>query len=161
MEIDENAFNGDWSIGLNLYKYIDSILRPGARILEFGSGQGSSELGKKWCIQCVEHNEYFLGLYPNIDYIYGPIVNGWYDHSILDSIKWTFELILIDGPPGFIGRHGILDFIDKLNVKGVPIVVDDIHREDEQIIFDKLAKKLGRQMLVAQDKNKQFGVLIG
>jgi hypothetical protein len=159
MEVDENAFKGDWSIGIHVYKHICNILPLGCSILEFGSGQGSSELGKRWNIQCVEHDARFLNMYPNIDYIYGPIVNGWYDHNIIESIDPNFDLLLIDGPPGFIGRKGILEFIDRLDVRNVSIIIDDTNRKDEQELYITLAEKLGRSMISVQDGNKQFGVL--
>ena len=87
-------------------------------------------------------------------YIHAPIVEnqhaaeagekGWYD---LDVVKqhWPTDpqCVIVDGPPGFIGRTGILSILDKL--RDVPmILVDDIDREAELQLLQMLSTKLDR-----------------
>ena len=58
--------------------------------------------------------------------------------------------MLVDGPGGWLGRGGILTYIEHFNTE-VPIVFDDVHREQESMILKKLSKKLNREYKILDD----------
>jgi hypothetical protein len=74
-----------------------------------------------------------------------PLQKGWYDYKILsEKLKdLTYDLILIDGPNGAIGRGGFLKHLDLFNTD-VPIVIDDICREPEKQLMIKLSETINR-----------------
>jgi hypothetical protein len=158
VEINKKNLGGGWAVGPQLYEYIKENLPSNKSILEFGSGVGSNELGKVWNIQCVEHDSRWIGVYPHISYVFAPITNKWYDHSYLRDLR-KFDLILIDGPPANIGRKGILKFISTIK-NDCLIIVDDVNRPDDHKLLEDLSRLLDRNILVVQDENKQFGVIL-
>ena len=74
-----------------------------------------------------------------------PLQIGWYDYKILtEKLKGLkYDLILIDGPNGAIGRGGFLKHIDIFNTD-VPIIIDDAGREAEKQLMIKLSEVLKR-----------------
>ena len=75
----------------------------------------------------------------------GPTQTGWYDYKILtEKLKGLkYDLILIDGPNGRIGRGGFLKHIDIFNTN-VPIIIDDAGREAEKQLMIKISEVLKR-----------------
>ncbi len=117
-------------------------LRPGLRTLEFGSGMSTHMF---WLAGCnhtaLEHDGHYA---PQLEcVIVCPLVGDppWYD--------WTprgpYDLILIDGPPGYKGRTraGIHRVAAGLVHERTVIVVDDTHRKRDRDIAKKLAGDLG------------------
>ena len=102
------------------------------------------------------------------NYIHAPIVEyaapskhngevGWYDiNVILKKMPAKYDLILVDGPPGFIGRHGFVENLDKFNTN-VPILIDDINRQPELDMLHEICAKLGRKPVIKQYRGKAFG----
>lgn len=129
---------GGWSIDKNLYEFITSNLLEGSTILELGSGYGTEVLSKKYKMYSIEHNEKFVGKY-NSTYCYAPIKNGWYDvDSIkmwLDLFKPDYQLILIDGPTGEIGRGKFANHLNLFNSDGM-MIFDDTNRDAERQLFN-------------------------
>tara|TARA_Y100000385_G_scaffold284667_1_gene343119 strand:- start:302 stop:871 length:570 start_codon:yes stop_codon:yes gene_type:complete len=74
-----------------------------------------------------------------------PLQKGWYDYKILfEKLKdLTYDLILVDGPNGSIGRGGFLKHLDLFNTN-VPIVIDDISREPEKQLMIKVSETINR-----------------
>jgi len=74
-----------------------------------------------------------------------PKQKGWFDHEILkeklDGLD--YDLILIDGPNGLIGRGGFLKYINLFNTQ-VPMIFDDINRESERQLMIKISKLLNK-----------------
>ena len=128
------------AIGIHTYQWICDNVPHGSTIIEFGSGSGSSALGDIYDMHCVEHDPNWLNKFDNITYYFAKIVDGWYDPSVLDHLPVDYSLLMIDGPPGHIGRLKIKKYIDRFNHE-VPFVVDDAHRRAE---YD-LAKEIERQ----------------
>ncbi len=156
---EESRFGG-WSISEQLFKYIRKILPEGCTILELGSGQGTAELAQHYHMISVEHDKKFLNLYPS-SYIHAPIVNGWYDTRILEQqLKdLSYDLILVDGPTGAIGRGKFLDNLHLFNF-AVPIIFDDTNRIPEYELCIKTAEKLGRPFeIITTDPQKTFGII--
>jgi hypothetical protein len=65
---------------------------------------------------------------------------------------------LVDGPNGErYGRGGFYKYLDWFNTD-VPIVFDDVNREPERILMEKVSKKIGRDYVILEDD--MFGVII-
>ena len=57
---------------------------------------------------------------------------GWYDlKMVIPNLPDEIAAVLIDGPPGDIGRMGFLSVLEEIP-DSVPIYVDDVHREAER-----------------------------
>ena len=86
---------------------------------------------------------------------------GWYDpDELLPQLpnKNDYDLILIDGPGGWLGRSGFLKYLDVFNTD-VSIIIDDIQRDQEFLLLKKLSEKLQRKHIILDDKCT--GVLLG
>jgi hypothetical protein len=109
----------------------------------------------------IEDNMEWLGKY-NSDYIHAPIKFyddnwvapniphniGWYDPKVLQLYlkDKKYDMLLIDGPAGWVGapgRAGFLKHLDLFNTN-VPIIIDDVQREQERILLDQISKILNR-----------------
>lgn len=157
-QFNQSNFTG-WAIGSKLAAWIANNIPQGAKVLEFGSGTGSHELGKFYQMHCVEHDEQWLNKFNNLTYYHGPIVDGWYDTSILDNLPIDYDLLIIDGPPGGIGRGGIVDHLHRLNLN-VPIVIDDVERQPEYDVYLKVKEYVGDyEEILINEGNKQTIVL--
>tara|TARA_B100001094_G_scaffold305029_1_gene334494 strand:- start:1958 stop:2473 length:516 start_codon:yes stop_codon:yes gene_type:complete len=139
-----------WELPQEVLIWVDENLPEGSLILEFGSGHGSVELSKNYELISVEHDEKWLGLSQG-QYIHAEIVSnqtsskysekGWYNQEKLHELPAEVDAIIIDGPPGQIGRIGILEFLPMLP-KTQFIIVDDTDRIAEKKLLNELAKKL-------------------
>ena len=152
------AFGG-YSISKKLFDYIREILPKGSTIIECGSGWTSGELSKFYTVYSIEHNKAWLNRY-NTNYIYAPIVDGWYDiDAIKKGLPEKYDLILIDGPPGYIGRMKFYDNRTLFDTT-VPILIDDVNRTQEYELLLKLADLLQRTPQIITSENKKFGILL-
>lgn len=144
---------------MKLYGYILSLVSPGATILELGSGWASSELSRHLKVYSIEHDQNWLNKYKT-NYIYAPIVDGWYSiEHLKGKLPASYDLILVDGPTGWIGRHKFFDNIHLFKTN-VPIIFDDVNRDAEYKLMMKIAELLKRQPHVVKCGNKSFGALI-
>ena len=90
-----------------VFDWIDSNINSGSRILEFGSGNGSKILSKKYELISIEHDETWLNMGDG-KYIHAEIrenrystqfsQRGWYDVEKIVGLPSDVELIIIDGP---------------------------------------------------------------
>ena len=64
--------------------------------------------------------------------------------------KDDYDMIIVDGPGGWLGRSGFLKHIDYFNTK-VPIIIDDIQREQEMLLLKKLSSILNRDYVILDD----------
>lgn len=158
-QYNQHNFTG-WAIGSKLAAWIATNIPQGSKVLEFGSGTGSHELGKFYQMHCVEHDEQWLNKFDNINYYHAPIVNNWYTQTVLEKLPTDYNLLIIDGPPGRIGRSGILDHLGSLNLN-VPIVIDDVERKAEYAIYVKIKEfvKYYEEVMLTEN-NKQTIVLL-
>ena len=106
-----------WMLPREAVAFVLEHVEPGSVVVEFGSGHGSQVLSEHFDLYSFEHDEAWLGV-TSSTYIHAPIVEnkhaaeagekGWYD---LDVVKqhWPADprCVIVDGPPGFIGRCGI------------------------------------------------------
>jgi hypothetical protein len=159
----EQPKNGSgWAIGPTCIERIRSMVPVSTWILELGSGDGSSELADLgYSLMSVEHDPQWLNKDERIDYIHAPITNGWYEpEAIRLDGRPDYDLLLVDGPPGHVGRLGMLQHLDLFNLD-VPIIVDDVHRSTERFLLTRLAEAAGRdyEIVTEADKSKLFGVI--
>ena len=131
----------EWSISPELFSWIRANLPKGKTILELGSGRGTVELLKYYNVYSVEHNPDWIGYAKKGNYIYAPIVEydkcRWYDISKL-ILPEDYDLILVDGPTGSIGREGFLINRHLFNLN-VPIIIDDVQRQPEKHMAETLS----------------------
>ena len=151
-------------------------MEPGSRIIETGSGWGTGQLAKSFEMYSIEHDPRFLNIHHS-NYINSPIVEysddnfpndiGWYDSNILKKkLPKDYDLILVDGPLGTIGRSGFYRNL-ALFRSDVPIILDDVDRKDELILLEEIETEMGRKAVIHKDsslkdgeKAKHFAVLM-
>ena len=129
-------------------------LPAGARALELGSGLGGLLLAASGLrVTSVDHGERDLdrlvaagaSVRGRLEPVLAPIVElapgvAGYDFSLVP--RHGYDLVFVDGPPGDIGRRGLLQALDL--VEGAKaIVFDDAAREEELWLAQELATTLG------------------
>jgi hypothetical protein len=144
----------------SFHYWILDNLETGKTILEFGSGPGTILLSKKFNMNSIEHNSKWVNHCKDSNYIYAPIKEGWYDVHILTTElpKLTYDLILVDGPTGDIGRSKLIDNLHLLNTD-VIIVFDDVNRPAELNLMKNIANKLHREYEIFHGNNRHFAIL--
>lgn len=139
-----------WMLPGEVIAWINDNLSKGCTIVEFGSGHGSVALSSRFNLISVEHDEEWLnlsnGTYIHAEIVQNPISNqhkqtGWYNPESLDNLPAFVDLIIVDGPPGDIGRIGVLHHLDLLP-KSNYWIVDDTDREAEAILLQNLVSEL-------------------
>lgn len=165
---------GGWSIDKSTIDLIKKIIPKGSTILEFGSGYGSHVLSIDYKVYSIEHNPEWMYKY-NINYIYAPIkirddvhkekiikkgLIGWYDTDYFkNNLPKEYDLILVDGPTGKIGRYGFFENI-HLFKQNTPILFDDIHRSDELFLANKISEFLGKKLNIIENEGKNIGYIL-
>ena len=162
---------GGMAISQELYKYINDTLPKGSTILELGSGFGTGELAKTFTMFSIEHDKAWVNKF-NSTYIYATIKQytdqeipygrpNWYDIEVLKKeMPESYDLILIDGPLGKIGREGFHGFLNLFNTEAV-MIFDDIGRDGERILMEKVAEALQKDYKKYGTGPKAFGVING
>ena len=151
---------GGWAIGPRLFEHIQQLLPVASTILELGSGTGTIELSTVYNVYSVEHSKHYLGLAPKANYIYAPIVNYWYDVNTLQrQLPHHYDLLLVDGPPGHIGRNGFYSNLALFNTQ-LPIIIDDANRPAEYALLRNVANQLCKQFDIYDDTdNKKYAII--
>lgn len=144
---------GEPPLGDVVVREIGDILGGGGRVLELGD----DELPDAYTVTRVTHE--------GDGGIVAPIApNGgraWYDAETLKErlpLAGEYDLLLVDGPPGHVGRLGMLEHLDLFDLT-VPIVVDDVQRNAERYLLRKIADAAGRPFRIVQDEQKAFGII--
>ncbi|KKP36079.1 MAG: GDP-fucose synthetase [candidate division TM6 bacterium GW2011_GWF2_32_72] len=159
--VDSERFGG-MSIPKEVFDFIRNNLKDGETLLEFGSGWASSQMSKYYNLYSVEHNPLYVGMYET-KYIYAPIKNGWYDVEVVTKeLPKDYKMILVDGPPGNIGRGGFLKNLSLFNTN-VIIILDDVQREAEARLASSIGLVLNRKVEIFECPsdlgNKKFAVI--
>jgi len=175
-EEDSISRLGGWAISQEVVDTISEIIGSGDTILELGSGTGTGVLAEKFKMISVENNPDFLDI-EDTRYIKAPIIEyeespfpdetGWYDHTILKAeLPTEYNLLLIDGPHGRIGRSGILLHLELFR-SDRPVIVDDSHRDAESTLAENICKEWDMEMEIftcGEESNegviRKFHVLI-
>ena len=141
--------NDGWMLPDEVTTWINDNLSKGCTIVEFGSGHGSVALSSRFNLISVEHDENWLNLsngrYVHAEIVQNPISSqhkqtGWYDPESLVNLPDFADLIIVDGPPGDIGRIGLLHHLALLPRSNYWIV-DDTDREAEAILLENLVSE--------------------
>ena len=156
-----------WMLPQEAVAFVLEHVEPGSVVVEFGSGHGSEVLSKHFDLYSFEHDEAWLGV-TSSTYIHAPIEEnqhaseasekGWYDLEIVRQ-HWPENprCVIVDGPPGFIGRTGILSMLNELRDVQL-ILVDDIDREAELKLSHTISTRLDRiQMTYDVEKPREGG----
>lgn len=150
---------GGWSISKTLFEWIKTNIPIGSVILEFGSGEGTKYLTEYYDVYSIEQNEEWVGYDPKSNYIYAPLINGWYDMDIItNNLPEKYDLLLIDGPIGD-DRINFLRHYEEFNCD-IPIIVDDTNREIDEALSRRLKNLLNKTSTEMGDDEKKFTVLI-
>jgi hypothetical protein len=144
----------------SFHDWIIQHIEHGSNMLEFGSGQGTSLFTKYFNVTSIEHDNKFVGLAKESNYIHAPIVNGWYDIEELTQLKdKVYDVILVDGPTGVIGRSGFIKNMGLFNLNTI-IVMDDLNRVAELSIFNQTVKLLGNPTIeIFTGVDRDFGII--
>ena len=143
-------------IDLGVLTAIRQLIPANSRIVELGSGNGTNRLTKEYDVYSIEDNENWIGYCEDSNYIHAPIKKveydgkevPWYDvEAIRNGIPEEYDLVLVDGPSGKIGRSGLLRNMHLFR-SDVPFVIDDTLREHECQIAREMAFLLNRPLYV-------------
>jgi hypothetical protein len=170
------SFN-EWSITQELLDECKKIL-PSGTILELGSGGGTEELARYYSMISVESDAQWAGLYKS-NYIVVPLTDykndifpesfpffggndlWWYNPTILaeklKQIDGKYDMVLVDGPKGY--RGGMIDHIDLFR-NDVPYIFDDTSDKYHRELFERVAKKFGKEGKIVSTGGKEFGVIL-
>ena len=151
---------GGGALSKKCYDKIKELVPVGGVILEFGSGDGSVELvDAGYRVFSVEHDKKWVDKYESVNYIYAPLVLGWYDLKEVPG----HDLIIVDGPPAYsrdkmFARIAFFDTYDLYNSE-CPIIVDDVNRPGEKKLVDLLVERKGYTAEFFIEAEKSFAVL--
>jgi len=143
-------------IDLGVLTAIRQLIPTNSRIVELGSGNGTNRLTKEYDVYSIEDNENWIGYCEDSNYIHAPIKKveydgqeiPWYDvEAIQNGLPAEYDLVLVDGPSGKIGRNGLLRNMHIFR-SDVPFVIDDTLREHECQIAREMAFLLNRPLYV-------------
>ncbi|MBW6480509.1 MAG: class I SAM-dependent methyltransferase [Bacteroidales bacterium] len=164
---------------LQLLKWQPEIVYDlGSGISSLISGYCMKIIGKGKVISLDHEEQYysltkdnikFHGLDKFIEVTYAPLKNymvnnqeyQWYDLDE-DLIKKPIDLIIIDGPPGIIGkksRYPAIPILSEFMNDGCIVLVDDYLREDEKEMVDKWISEFDLEIISLAKAEKGFCAL--
>lgn len=142
----------EWAVSGHLWAMISNFAADGVRTLECGSGLSTSLFTRAGCRHtALEHQPVNLERLRRFDpqavpsVILTPLEGDppWY-RTVPNE---RFDLILIDGPPGSVGRHGVLPIAASLVHPKTVIFFDDTCRPADRRIAEELARSLDRPIV--------------
>ena len=145
----------DWTFSRKCWETIRPLLKPGMKTLECGSGLSTLLFEAVGCDHlALEHDSRHAS--PSECVLLLPLRGNprWYDWKPSER----YDLILIDGPPGYIGRHGILTVLEDCLHEETILVVDDTNRSEERQLADKIADRFGYEFEFHNSSKRQFAV---
>ena len=132
-----------WELPAPCLEELRRRLKPGLRTLEAGSGASTRVFEEAGCRHvALEHRREHAPACASVLVV--PLVGDppWYD--------WTpegpFDLILVDGPPFWVGRSGILRVLPRCMRKGTVVIVDDVNRSADLRLAERIASEYGLSM---------------
>jgi hypothetical protein len=129
----------NWALPDEVFSFLRHRLTASSAVVELGSGTGTARLVQMFGrVHTVEHDPAWLNKVEGAHYIHAPILGEWYDPDALKALPKTYDCLIVDGPPGYIGRSGMGWYLSLFNP--VPTVVDDVHRKPEFDLAVAIAK---------------------
>ncbi|MBD3165383.1 hypothetical protein GF324_02180 [bacterium] len=134
---------GPWAASRQLFECILKNIPFGANVLELGSGSGTNLLGRFYTVRSIEHDEQYLHQSKRSIYFHAPLTphenklfphhTQWYDPEVVrEAMKgFAYDVLLVDGPPGMVGRSGFLTHIEMFDLRQTMVLLDDVDRQDE------------------------------
>ena len=146
--LDNHTWGGS-GIEKCLFDFILNKIEPGSTICELGSGKVSTPaLSRFYNLYSVENDPNYIDIYENVNYIFSPIVDGWYNPQVLEeNLPKNLGMLFVDGPLGEGNRKGI---IQNYNIfKECPIFIfHDTHRDTELDLAKDFAILLGKKISI-------------
>jgi glycosyltransferase involved in cell wall biosynthesis len=158
----KNSNNNYWSLDDDVFDLIEAKIPVGSKIIEFGSGSGTTRLLSKFKVTSIEHDFRFIVKRCKEHKVFHvPIENGWYNNSMIKNLvdNEKFDLMIIDGPPGEL-RLGIVKNLELFNHIDCPMIFDDIDREGDEIAMKLFCDKFGYESQVIKSANKSFAFCV-
>ena len=148
---------GGSAISEQLFEVVSALVPDGGKILEFGSGEGTRELLKRWEVTSVEHNpKYYVNREHTI-----PVTldreTGWYheDRVKIALNQGPFDLVIIDGPPGKARGSIRIKLFEDISC---PVIFDDVNRWIDRDAMRRFCKALGYEFEIIKGKEKDFAI---
>jgi hypothetical protein len=159
LEVTEKNKLSSWSISEELIDWLVDNIPKKSTILELGSGFGTFYLTEHYNVYSVENDPNWVNKDPKSNYIYAPLVEGWYDVEILKkNLPKEYDVLIIDGPIRE-KRIGVMNNLNLFNFNCI-VIVDDTHREIDKLICDEISKIYNKKITEYSTKNKKFSILM-
>ena len=147
-----------WEITDECWAAIEARLKPGMRTLETGSGKSTGLFERAGCHHiALEHDPLRRPHFASV--IVAPLIGDppWFDWEP----PRPFDLVFVDGPPGRIGRSGILRVLPQLIHRDTVIVLDDTQRTAERRLAAQIAARYGMTLESGMSRAVGLGILTG
>lgn len=139
------------------FDWIENNIPCGSTILELGSGDGTKRLAMHYNMYSIEHDPFWVNRHDST-YIYAPIKKDWYDVRFLkNKLPKYYDLLLVDGPPGKIGRLGFIENIGLFDTNTC-MLFDDVKRKEERRLVNLVSDIVGRNYEEFKNKKRIFCV---
>lgn len=159
-------------ISEDFMKTIQSYVKKGSTILEFGSGHGTKYLSEYYDMISIEEDAEWVDKYPS-KYLHAEVKNEWYDVDAVNMFlkDKSYDAILIDGPARG-RRERILELIESNELEintDVHIFMDDLERDADMKLAEELSTFLNRELVNYEGKtsklndyvlNEKYGYII-
>lgn len=136
----------------------------GRVIIELGCGRGTDRLCDIAPVITIEHDPVWARRCTSrAECHVAPLAGDplWYDAGIvrtaLSGIE--YQCVVVDGPPGRIGRSGILEHLDLFD--DVPFLVDDTDRPADAVIAREIARRRGYEARLHRGSHRRMFATIG
>lgn len=155
---------GDSNLSPRVIEFLAEHVEAGARILEFGSGLGTRELGRRFELVSIEHDDRIQAFHER--YVHSPLQEDL--HYREEDCERAFAMgrhavIVVDGPPAHLAhnrksRLGFQKFAHRVEAHTM-LVFDDVERPWDCWNFLRTFSRLRREVVLIED-GKIAGVLL-